>query len=475
VISTRLIATFACLFGFAVFPSVASAQDKAKSSFDTAIDAYIYGYPLVTMEMSRRVATNVAEQTDQGGPMGVLSSARTYRDASYRGVTAPNADTLYSSAWMDVAKEPYILSIPDMKGRYFLMPVLDGWTNVFQVPGKRTTGAGAQKYAITGRNWKGKLPAGVKELKSPTDIVWLLGRIYCSGTPEDYKEVHAIQDELSLVPLSFYGKAYTAPAGTVDPKIDTKTAVRDQVNALSAEEYFKLLAELMKKDPPAAADAPMVAKMKKLGILPEDEGDVFDLKRLAPELNLKFGDVPKAANEKIMGHFKDAGTIENGWVFSIKTGLYGTDYLQRAFVTAIGLGANRPQDAVYPTSETNSEGTAYDGANKYVMHFEKGQFPPVDGFWSLTMYNAQYFFYGNTLNRYTLSQRNDLKPNADGSVDLLIQHDSPGSDKESNWLPSPAGKFILMLRMYWPTTTPPSIIDGTWKIPAVTTGSKNTA
>ena len=168
-----------------------------------------------------------------------------------------------------------------------------------------------------------------------------------------------------------------------------------------------------------------------------------------------------------MAHFKVAGEDINGWVFTTKTGLYGTDYIQRALVTAIGLGANRPQDAVYPTSEVDTQGQAYSGANKYVMHFPKGQIPPVEGFYSLTMYDAEYFFYGNELNRYTLSARDDLRKNADGSVDFYVQHENPGPDKESNWLPAPSGKFILMLRLYWPTETPPSIIDGTWKISAV--------
>jgi hypothetical protein len=168
-----------------------------------------------------------------------------------------------------------------------------------------------------------------------------------------------------------------------------------------------------------------------------------------------------------MAHFKSAGTVENGWLFTTKTGLYGTDYIQRALVTAIGLGANRPQDAVYPTSEKDAEGNPYDGKKKYVMHFDKGQMPPVDGFFSLTMYNAEYFFADNPLNRYTLSARNDLKKNADGSVDLYLQAENPGPEKESNWLPAPTGKFIPMLRLYWPKETPPSIIDDTWKIPAI--------
>ena len=443
--------------------SSAVAPDEAAK---IATDAYIYGYPLVTMEYTRRVLTNVAEAGGLNAPMGQLARSRSYPTAAFRGVTAPNADTLYTNAWLDVSKEPYVLSLPDAHDRYYLFPMLDAWTTVFQVPGKRTTGTGPQKYAITGPSWTGTLPAGVTEYKSPTAMVWILGRIYCTGTPKDYKAVHEMQDKITLVPLSSYGKPYTPPAGTVDPSIDTKTAVRDQVNALDAGAYFNLMAQLMKDNPPAAEDAPIVAQMAKIGIAP---GQSFDLTKLSPDAQQAVKAVPKAAFGKIMGYFKDGGKVENGWTFFTKTGIYGTDYLDRAFITAIGLGANRPQDAVYPTSEVDAEGKPYSGANKYVMHFDKGQLPPADGFWSLTMYNAEYFFVDNPLNRYTLSARNKLKHNADGSVDLYVQNENPGKAKESNWLPAPADKFVLMLRLYWPKETPPSLLDGTWTIPAVKT------
>ncbi len=310
---------------------------------------------------------------------------------------------------------------------------------------------------------------GTKEYKSSTNIVWLLGRIYCTGTPEDYAAVHKLQDEISLVPLSAYGKPYTPPAGKVDPSIDMKTAVRDQVNALSVDEYFTLLAKLMKDNPPKADDAPMVHKLAQLGIVP---GEPFEGTKLGPVAREALAMVPKIAQEKIMLWMKEgilAGDqkMENGWFFTTKTGLYGTNYIQRALVTAIGLGANRPQDAVYPTSEGPSLLSAYSGEKSYVMHFDKGQLPPVKGFWSLTMYDAQYFFVNNPINRYSISARQDLQHNPDGSVDLYIQHQSPGADKESNWLPAPKDKFILMLRLYWPEESPPSIIDGTWTIPQV--------
>ena len=444
-------------------PSHAQVEtpDEAKA---VAMDAYIYGYSLVTMEMTRRVSTNVTKPEGTKGPMGQLVRLREYPTAAFKDVTAPNADTLYTIVWIEVGKEPWVLSLPNAHGRYYLFPMLDGWTNVFQVPGKRTTGTGAQMYAITGPGWKGKLPAGVKEYNSPTSMVWVLGRIYCTGTPEDYAKVHKMQDEISVMPLSSFGKPYTPPPGTVDPDIDMKTPVREQVNALDTAAYFNLLAMLMKDNPPAKPDATMVAKMAKLGIVP---GAPFDFRKLDPAVQEVLKDVPKEGFEKIMAHFKSAGKDINGWIFTTKTGLYGTDYLQRALITAIGLGANRPQDAVYPTSEIDVEGKPYMGNNNYVMRFPKGQLPPVDGFWSLTMYDAEYFFYANPLNRYTLSARNALKANADGSVDLYLQHENPGPDKESNWLPAPEGRFIPMLRLYWPKEKPPSIIDGTWKISAV--------
>jgi hypothetical protein len=469
---TEMALLFALTFSFATRPAwvPSYAEDKADlaetEAAEIGIEAYVYGYPLVTMEVTRRVMTNVAEPAGTHAPMGQFVRMRHYPDASFKDVTAPNADTLYSTAWLDLAKEPYVLSLPDFGDRYFLMPMLSGWTDVFEVPGKRTTGTKAQTYAITGPNWKGRLPEGVKELRSPTDMVWILGRTYCTGTPEDYEACHAIMDKYQLVPLSAYGKPYTPPSGKVDRAIDMKTPVREQVHRMDAAAYFKLLADLMRDNPPTKEDAPLVGKLAKIGIVPGKDFDPTKLPAAAAQR------IPRAAQEQIMGHFKAGGTDLNGWIFTTKAGVYGTDYLQRAFITAIGLGANRPQDALYPTSEVDAEGEPYSGANRYVMHFTKGQTPPVDAFWSITMYNADYFFVANRLNKYTVSPRNALEYDADGSLDIYIQNESPGKEKEANWLPSPKGKFILMMRMYWPREMAPSIIDGTWNPPGVRKAEK---
>jgi len=266
--------------------------------FWLATDAYVYGYPLVTMEMTRRVITNAPQVEGTRGPMGHIIKLREYPNASFKDVTAPNADTLYTTAFFDVGDEPWVLSLPDMKGRYALFPMLDGWTNVFEVPGKRTTGTAAQTYAITGPGWKGALPAGVTEYKSPTSIVWLLGRIYCTGTPEDYAAVHALQDQCKLVPLSAYGKDYTPPTGKVDPSIDMKTAVREQVNRMDAVEYFTLLAQLLKRNPPAAADAPALEQYARIGLVP---GQDFDASKLRADFVKR---IPTVAFDRIMVQFK---------------------------------------------------------------------------------------------------------------------------------------------------------------------------
>lgn len=157
--------------------------------------------------------------------------------------------------------------------------------------------------------------------------------------------------------------------------------------------------------------------------------------------------------------------LVNGWFFTTKTGIYGTNYRMRALITAIGLGANRPEDAIYPTAEGPGDIEKYSGEHQYVLHFAKGEMPPAKGFWSITMYDSSYFFVPNPINRYTVSSRSTFVPNADGSVDVYVQHESPGKAKEPNWLPAPQGKFILMMRLYWPDTAPPSILDGSWKPP----------
>jgi hypothetical protein len=435
--------------------------DEAKS---IAEEVYIYGYPLITMEYTKRVMTNVEEAGTKLAPVGQFGRMRTYPSPEDKEVTAPNADTYYTLAWLDLSTEPVVLVKPDFGERFYLLPMLSGWTDVFSVPGSRTGGGAAKNYLITGPGWNGQIPEGLEEIKSPTAITWILGRIYCTGTTEDAQKVHALQDQMLLIPLSAYGKPYTPPKGTVDPSVDMKTPVREQVHSLSTVDYFKLLAKLLKNNPPAPGDSAIVTKMARLGIVP---GEEFDASRLDTIIVNAINGVAKPAQEKIMSSLPEFGKIVNGWSFIPETGNYSTRYLFRALVTAIGLGANLPQDAIYPVATKDFAGEPLSGANKYMIHFEKGQTPPVKGFWSLTMYDEGYFFVPNEINRYTLSSRFDFKYNKDGSLDFYIQKNNPGKDKEANWLPSPEGGFILMFRFYWPDQP---ILDGSWKMPEIIKG-----
>ena len=442
-----------------------ATQPTAEQTIRDAVDTYIYGYPLITMDMTRKQTTNVAAAEASRAPMGQFIRMRTYPTAAYRDVPGANTDTLYTMVWLDVSSEPWILSVPDMGDRYYMMPMLDAWTNVFQSPGSRTTGGKAQKYAITGPGWVGKLPEGVTEYKSPSGLVWVLGRIYCTGTEQDYAKVHALQDHFSIVPLSHYGKPYTPAAGEVAANLDMKTTTVEQVARLSAYDYFSYLAELMKANPPLPQDGPAVDKMAQIGFVP---GKGFDPRQLNSLDQQTIKTIPKLALQKMVQRVEQQAPV-NGWTyFPSGVGDWGTDYLLRATTAWLGPGWNRIQDAVYPISKKDASGETYDGAKyRYIIHIDRGQFPPVKSFWSLTMYDRENFLAENALNRYSLSQRDQFMTNPDGSVDLYIQADSPGKGKDANWLPAPKGQFGLMLRLYWPTDTPPSILDGTWKPPAV--------
>ena len=461
---------FLCVGAIALVPLAASAQKAnapgAVEAVRIATEAYIYGYPLVTFDMARRQQTNVAAPDAEHAPMGQVIKMRSYPAVDNHCCAAPNADTLYTEVWLDVSREPWIFSIPDMGNRYYIMPMLSGWSEVFKVASSNTTGGKPQVYAITGPGWAGTLPNGVVQVKSPTAMVWILGRIYTNGTPEDYKAVHALQDRFTIVPLSSYGKPYTPPAAVVDPAFDMKTAVRKQVNAMGIDAYFNRLAELMKTNPPGAQDAAMVAQMARIGLVP---GQAFDAAKLGFLDEEAIRLVPKLAVLEMGLHLKKQKTT-NGWLYFTKgVGNFGADYLTRGMANLLGPGWNRPQDAVYPLSQKDAAGDEYDGAKtRYVIRFDKGKLPPADAFWSLTMYDGDFFFVPNALDRYDLAQRDKLVTNADGSVDLYLQAESPGKDKEANWLPAPKGKFVLVMRIYVPRKTAPSILDGSWTPPPVT-------
>ncbi|HEY7131363.1 MAG TPA: DUF1254 domain-containing protein, partial [Candidatus Limnocylindrales bacterium] len=233
-----------------------------------AAEAFVFGYPLVLMDVSRQVFLNRPNADGGHDRVNEVAHLRAFPDASFKAVVSPNADTLYSTAWLDLRTEPMVLSQPDSGGRYHLLPILSAWTDVFTAPGTRTTGDGPASFAIVGPRWAGTLPVGVEEVHSPTAMAWLIGRTQTNGAA-DYDAVHRFQDELAITPLSGWGWAPEARADVpLDPSVDVETPPPDQVAAMDAATFFGRLAGLMVDNPPSAADAPMLEQLATIGLAP---------------------------------------------------------------------------------------------------------------------------------------------------------------------------------------------------------------
>jgi hypothetical protein len=437
---------------------------KPQEAQQIAYDATVYGFPLVIMDLTRQVFTAVPAPNANGAPVNQFGNKKTFPDATFTNVVNPNADTLYSAAWVDTAKEPVIFSVPDTQGRYYLMPMLNYWTDVFASPGSRTTGTGAGNFAITGPNWSSKLPEGITEMKSSTRWVWIVGRFACAG-PSDYEAVWRLQDQLKLTPLSAWGTNYVPPTNVpVDLAVNVKVSPLNQLLAMDAPTYFNYVCQLMVENPPYEADAPLLANVAKIGIKTG-----ADYKSYFAGLDDDVKSAIQTGYQSALAEIPAAnlGNEKNGWQLPYGTGNYGTDYTLRAATAYRGLGANLVDDAFYASASAGSDGARFSSDNKYVIHFNKEQIPPVNGFWSLSMYNDKILFAANPINRYNLGSLSDppLIKNTDGSIDIYIQRDSPDSAKMPNWLPAPAsGGFSLTLRLYWPQEP---VVDKTWVPPAV--------
>jgi hypothetical protein len=425
-----------------------------------AEEAYVYFYPLILMDLTRRQMINADPRTNPtGGPPNAFTHVRTFPPADIRAVVRPNFDTLYSLAWLDLSDGPVVVSTADTGGRYFMLPMLDMWTDVFAVPGKRTNGTGAADFAIVPPGWSGTLPAGLERINAPTPHVWIIGRTQTNGA-KDYEAVNKVQDGFRVTLLADWGKTPRKPEQKIDPSVDTKTEPLRQVNAMAPLEYFKYGAELMKQHPPHATDWSINARMKRIGLEP---GKSFDGSKVSADALARGA----ASGLKLMR--EKAPTlvrVTNGWQMSTDTmGVYGNFYLKRAIVAMMGLGANQPEDAIYPINVVDADDKPVVGENNYLLHFRKDELPPVDAFWSLTMYDAEGFQIANPINRFAIGDRDALTYNSDGSLDLYIQNRSPGVDKESNWLPAPKnGALGLTLRLYAPK---PQVADGRWNPPAI--------
>jgi hypothetical protein len=421
--------------------------------------AYAFGVPLVLVDLTRRKLVNA--DNPHHGFENSFTHLSFFPDASFKLVVRANADTYYSTAFLDLTKEPITLSVPDTKGRYYMMPMMDAYTNVFASPGKRTTGTAPAVWLITGPQWTGAVPAGMQQIKAPTNMVWILGRTQVNSREDGQQVVVPLQKQYVLAPLSQYGKPFTPVASAGDSSV-THGDPNSILRAMPIDVFFNYLNQLMVNNPPSAADAPAMAQFATIGVKP---GGVFDLNQFDPAVRAFAARIPAGFAALAVQIFSTPDTKHNGWKISTaQIGNLGTDYKARAIVAYNALGANLPEDAIYPTCAVDADGQPFTGANNYVLHFDKGETPPVNAFWSLTLYDQEGYMVANPINRNAIGDRSGLKPNADGSLDIYIQHDSPGPEKEANWLPAPADSFNLLLRIYWPKE---EVLHGGWIPPAV--------
>lgn len=472
--------------------------------------AYTFGYPLVLMNQTKLVSTeNIEIATPMGkAPVNKMARVRKFPNYKFTDVVKPNVDTFYTVAWMDLGNEPLVLEVPVTNKKYYLLPFLDAYSNVFESIGQRIGVTNGAKYLITGPKWDKVIPEGLEHLiplKSTTDIVWMLGRIEVDNNEE---EIWGLQNKFKLKTLTEYRNPTTPSAPIVFDKI---TAVEDTIATIVAEkdslspveavreiginDFFNNMMQLMVDNPPAPADEKIVAEMASIGIVPTKEG-TFDYMTLSTEkevqdkllniptfsenawIKMETTGTPMIIKGEIIDKRNSTEVDTNGWFDQvIGKGTYGTNYTQRAYQAYTGLGANLPEDAVYPNITTETNGTNLNGQNKYTIRFEADQLPPVKGFWSLTAYNNRNLLVYNDINRYALGSNSDLHFDSDdGSLTIYVQAQKPVEQhKKSNWLPIPSNPlasqsnadnsdFSLTLRLYWPE---PSVTDLTWVPPPV--------
>jgi hypothetical protein len=450
------------------YPTTAAAPTvSAAELHDIAVNAYIYAYPMVLMEVTRRSATNVASSLDGRAPMNQFGHKTAFPDARTPDARWPTTDTLYSSMWFDVTNQPLIVRVPDAGNRYYVLSLMDMWTDVFASRGTRTNGPGAQTFAIVGPYWQGTLPAGVDVLRSPTNRGWVLGHVETRGVA-DYANVNQFQAGWTAAPFvpSQAGRppfVLSSPGVQVNPAVNSQVPPADQVASMDAATFFGIFAEAVRNNPPHANDYPMLDQLRRIG-LGTNRPMVFT--QLDPAVQQALAQAGPEAGRRIADYVSRLGIGMNGWnTVSNGIGTYGSNYIRRAAVAYAGLGAGIPEDIMYPVTLLDAKGERLDGKEDYVLHFDKGQLPPVNAFWSLNLYGPQQTFVDNQANKYAIHSTDALKYNADGSLDIYIQHDTPRREKQANWLPAPdKGSFMLNMRLYWPKDL---ALDGDWAPPPV--------
>ena len=453
--------------------ATASAQDKksalspddakAKQAYALGAQAYIWGYPMVVMQKSRDAMTKGGEvpvtpdQFNKSGllfaPVNQVANAWRMLGPKFSAVESGNSDTQYSVTWFDSTEEPYVLHIPNAKGRYYTFQFIDAYTNNFHYASTRTMGSQDQSYAIVAPGWKGKLPKGVTRIDSPNPTGFVIGRWFVKNG-KDVAAVNALQKQVTMTPLSSFGKSYTPPKVRVVP---AKKYTGDLA-------FFEQLGDTLVINGAPDADAGLLGLLKNIGLTTDygfDPSALSDGEKKSLAQAITDGEAMLAAKSAAMGK-----TV-NGWQLSpVLDEYFGTDYLFRAAIGYQAMFVNTPIEAYYPGVFKDTDGKTLDGSSsKYTMTFPKGKTPPVGAFWSTTMYDAKKrLMVENSINRYKIGSADNMKPGADGSITIYIQADSPSKDKESNWLPAPKEPFYMLFRMYQPDI---EVLNGQYELPGV--------
>jgi hypothetical protein len=425
-----------------------------------AKEAYIYGFPMVD---SYRVQYSYFVDTDnpeyKGAWNRVHSSARVYTPAD-TAVQTPNSDTPYSMLGADLRAEPLVLSVPPIEqGRYYSLQFVDAYTHNFAYVGNRATGNGGGTYLLAGPGWNGAKPEGIDEvIRSDTDLVLVVYRTQLFG-PGDLNQVETIQAGYTAQPLSAF---LDQPAPPPAPAIDFPAALSAGEQKTSPE-FFELMNFVLRFAPTLPSEQDLRARFAGIGIGP-DGG--FLAEQLTSEMRtaVEAGMADAWTALSVVKHEIDTGHVTAGELFGTKDDLKG-NYLYRMAGAALGIYGNSKQEAVYPALAVDAEGQPLSGADNYTLTFPAGQLPPVNAFWSVTMYKLpESQLVDNPIDRYLINSPMlpDLVKNSDGGVTIYVQNSSPGADGEANWLPAPPGPFLAAMRLYWPR---PEALDGAWQPP----------
>ncbi len=433
---------------------------------NTVVEAYLYGYPLLLMQYTKELGTNIAEPhpTIPLAPINQLGHYRRFADHTSRRVVKPNVDTYYSIAWFDLSQGPQVLTMPHTD-RYYLLPFYDAFTNVIASPGTRTHGDKALTLLIIGPDYHGEDIDGMMTIRSPTDVAWLIGRIETYDDIDGNTVVRSIQNRMDLRPLAALGDStYKAPKGQQIDLVDDLPPVK-KIESLSIEDYMNQLNSLLPEESSASYDKDILLSLSRIGI---SRGLHFELPTDNFVLGQKLKAIPKVIHERMRERKANSEPtlMKNNWtMITSKLGDYGKDYLMRSYVSFIGLGANLAEDAIYPFTTVDANGNPLIGSQDYRIHMPPNELPPVKAFWSLTAYNDDDFLIENEANKFAINSKDSLVYNDNGSLDLYIQAERPDSVSINNWVPiNPNEGFSLTMRLYWPDD---QVFDGDWIPPLV--------